>query len=289
MELRELEYFQMVSRLKSFTKASEKLNISQPSITVAIKKLEEELGVSLFSRNTRTVNLTNEGEIFFQRVNKILNDLNNAVLEMNDFSNLKREILKIGVPPSTASNILPKIFKKYKKDNTNIELVINEFSSSGIVNLLEKEELDIGLIGLNTKTNLLETRKTRSIEILVCLPADHPLKDLPTIPFYLLKGDPFILIKEGIIHKIILEECKKNNFQPNVAFYSKLLQNTIPLVSKDIGITFTLDTIIINDSNIIYRSLQDPLYLEIGIAWKRGKLLTKAQQELINFITTCDR
>lgn len=132
---------------------------------------------------------------------------------------------------------------------------------------------------------MLETEEIGAIEIRVCLPTDHPLKDLPVIPFHLLRDENFILMKGGTnVRKIILDEFEKHGFEPNIIFYSKLFQNIRLLVSNGVGITLTTDPMARNNPNIICRSLENPLYLDIGLAWKKGKFLTKAQRELINFI-----
>ena len=88
MELRQLEYFQMASRLKNITRAAERLRVSQPNITVAIKKLESELGIQLFDRSQKQLSLTPEGAVFLERVEVALRNIQDAVLEINDYKQL---------------------------------------------------------------------------------------------------------------------------------------------------------------------------------------------------------
>ena len=90
MELRQLEYFQMASRLKNITRAAERLNVSQPNITVAIKKLETELGIKLFDRSQKQLSLTPEGNIFLNRIELALRSIQDAVLEVNDYKQLQK-------------------------------------------------------------------------------------------------------------------------------------------------------------------------------------------------------
>ena len=85
MELRQLEYFQMASRLKNITRAAERLKVSQPNITVAIKKLEAELGVQLFDRSQKQLTLTPEGTVFLNRIDIALRIIQDALLELNDY------------------------------------------------------------------------------------------------------------------------------------------------------------------------------------------------------------
>ena len=98
MELRQLEYFQMASRLKNITRAAERLRVSQPNITVAIKKLEAELGIQLFDRSQKQLALTPEGAVFLNRIELALRNIQDAVLEVNDYKQLQKGTIKIGIP-----------------------------------------------------------------------------------------------------------------------------------------------------------------------------------------------
>ena len=99
MELRQLEYFQMASRLRNITRAAERLRVSQPNITVAIKKLEAELGIQLFDRSQKQLALTPEGAVFLNRIELALRNIQDAVLEVNDYKQLQKGTIKIGIPP----------------------------------------------------------------------------------------------------------------------------------------------------------------------------------------------
>ena len=115
MELRQLEYFQMASRLKNITRAAERLNVSQPNITVAIKKLETELGIKLFDRSQKQLSLTPEGNIFLNRIELALRSIQDAVLEVNDYKQLQKGTIKIGIPSMIGAYLFPKIFSSFQQ------------------------------------------------------------------------------------------------------------------------------------------------------------------------------
>ena len=94
MELKQLEYFQMTSRLKNITRAAKRLSVSQPNITVAIKKLEAELGIQLFERSQKQLSLTPEGAVFLNRIEQALRNIQDAVLEVNDYKQLQKGTIK---------------------------------------------------------------------------------------------------------------------------------------------------------------------------------------------------
>ena len=110
MELRQLEYFQMAAKLKNITRAAERLRVSQPNITVAIKKLEAELGIQLFDRSQKQLSLTPEGTIFLTRIELALRNIQDAILEVNDYKQLQKGTIKIGIPSMIGAYLFPRIF-----------------------------------------------------------------------------------------------------------------------------------------------------------------------------------
>lgn len=99
VELRQLKYFHLVTQLGSVTKAAEKLHIAQPAISIAIQKLEQEIGVQLFDRSQKYFVLTIEGHAFLQRIDDILNRLQDTIIEMNDYRQHRKGSIRIGIPP----------------------------------------------------------------------------------------------------------------------------------------------------------------------------------------------
>lgn len=286
MELRQLEYFYTVSKLKSFTKASEVLCVSQPSITISIKKLEEELGLNLLERSNRKINLTECGEIFYGRIENLLDNLNNIILEMNDLKLNQKETINIGIVPMAGEYIYKKIFMNYKNHNT-IKINIINAGSQEIIKLIEEDVLDMGIIILSNIPSNLDVIEIKQNETVVCISKEHKFKDMETIPFEILKDEDFILPSEGTYtRKIILKECEKNNIDPNIILTSTQIETSKSLVSENIGITFLEKDIAKKNLDILCKSLQNPIYKQSGLVWKSGKYLSKNKKELINFISS---
>ena len=285
MELRQLEYFIAVTNLKSFTKAADKLHVAQPSITIAIKKLEDSLGVILLERKQKNIDLTKEGEVFYKRANEIINRVTNVEKEMYDFKKSKKEIIKVSIPPLIGFHMLPKIFSQYYNKNSNVELEIVEVGSLQTVELLEAGEIDLALIIQSHKNDCIETTPINAREILLCLPKEHSLAKQKTIPFEMLKDERFLLLKEGnYIRKRILNECKHHNFEPNIIYQSTQIESICTLISNGIGVSFLLDTIATRNKDITCRSLKNPIKVSIAIAWNKNKYVTKSQRQFIDFV-----
>lgn len=285
MDLRQLEYFQAVSRLQSFTRAAEELHVAQPSITNAIHKLEETLGLQLFDRSQKKVTLTPEGQAFLLRVEKILFDLRQALDEMQDFKKLHKGTIKFAAPPMIGAYLFPNIFTHFKAAYPDLNLVVYEEGSLAARSLIEKEELDLGIIILPECQTMLNTVPITKEEIMLCLSPDHPLSRITPVSFTQLRNEPFILLKEEFFHRrLVLDECARHCFSPHIVFSSNQIETIKAMVAKNVGISFLMDMVVRNNSKIVSVPLVDPLSITIGLAWKKGKYLSKAAQAFIDFI-----
>lgn len=286
MEIRQLEYFQMTCRLNSISKAAEQLHVAQPSVSIAIQKLEEELGVQLFQRTQRRIALTSEGHIFLQRVNTILTHINDSINEMKDLQMHPKSSIKIGIPPMIGILLFPEIFAQFRKQYPHIEISAVEGGSLSIQNLVEQNRIDIGIITQSKSSPLLKTLPITTGQIHVCLPLHHPLSSLSSIPFEQLRNQPFILLKEDTYNrKRVIEECKKHHFTPNIVFSSSQIETIINLLELDIGISFLFDAIAKKYPSIYSCPLSDPLDFQIVLAWNPNKYLTNAVKAFIDFMT----
>lgn len=286
MDLRQLEYFQMVAKTNSITRAAEQLHVSQSTVTLAIQKLEDELGSLLFDRSQKQLSLTTEGHVFVQKVSDALNLLQDGIVEVNNYRQLKKGTLKVGVPPMLGSFLFPEIVAGFTKIYPALQLSIVEESSFELRQLLEKGELDLGIINLYHPSPLLETLALGKEQIVACLPLTHSLANRSSISLSEIKDELFILFKEGAYNrKIILEECKVHGFTPTILLSSDQIETMKGLVVKGVGICFLIEDIARKGTNYMSIPLTNPLYLNYGLAWKRDKYLSLATQALINFIT----
>jgi DNA-binding transcriptional LysR family regulator len=285
MELRQLEYFSKVSKLRSFTRAAEQLHVAQPSVTNAIRKLEEEFELQLFDRTQKKVVLTSEGEIFLQRVERILYEIRETFVEMNDYKILNKGTIKIGVPPMIGAYLFPDIFTQFKKAYPDLEVLVFEEGSMAARTMLEKAELDLGLIILPNSTNVFHTMPVITQQIVLCTSLDHLLCHEASVSFPQLKNEDFILLKEDSFHRhIIIQECKKHQFTPKIVFSSGQIQTIKALVASGVGISFLMQMVTKDNPRITTIPLTDPIELKIGLAWKKDRYVSKAAQAFIRFL-----
>lgn len=193
MELRQLRYFLVVADELHFGRAAERLHLTQPPLTVAIKGLERELGVQLFDRTTRRVTLTAAGHAFKDRVQAAVAELDDAAGDVADVAAGKSGKLRVGFVSSASYTTVPEAIRAFRQQRPRIDLVLNPLTSGEQIEQLLDGTLDLGLIrdpgdvpGLNLE--LLSTE-----DLVVVLPDTHHLAAAQELRPGDLEGEPMIL------------------------------------------------------------------------------------------------
>src|SRR6266571_1176489 len=177
MELHQLRYFVAVAEQRHFTKAARGLRVAQPSVSRAIRVLEEELGTPLLHRMKGNVALTSAGEIFLPWARRVLVDL-------------RRGRLAVGATPSLTITLLPPALAKFHDSFPGIHLVVHEAGSRDLVAELQQGALDVALVIMPLRHEALETAPLLREELVVAVPREHALASRKMVPIAELKGLP---------------------------------------------------------------------------------------------------
>jgi DNA-binding transcriptional LysR family regulator len=175
MEMHQLAYFESVSRHLHFTRAAEELNVAQPSVSQQIRKLEAELGTPLFHRMKRNVALTEAGVLFLKHARSVLQELDEARVEVQELTGLRKGTLAVGAPPSVGTHLFPRALAAFSQRHPGISLTFREAGSRTLVQLLEDGELDLAVVIQPIRHPALETRPLLEEELLLAVPHAHPL------------------------------------------------------------------------------------------------------------------
>lgn len=284
LELRQLEYFQMASRLKNITRAAQRLKVSQPNITVAIKKLESELGILLFDRSQKQLSLTPEGAVFLSRIEAALRCIEDAVLEVNDYKQLQKGTIKIGIPPTMGAYLFPKIFSGFQHLHQGLDVMLSEDGSISIREKLERDELDFGIVIITNVPPTLNVLPMSRSQLMVCVPADGELAQRRAISSEDISRSNLIMMKEGsYLREILQGRLRQWGIAPNVVLESSQIVTIKGLVAHGVGIAFLLEFISESTSEIKSIPFEEPIYVDIGLAWKKDRYVSKAAQAFIDF------
>ena len=284
MELRQLEYFQMASRLKNITRAAERLRVSQPNITVAIKKLEAELGIQLFDRSQKQLSLTPEGAVFLARVEVALRNIQDAVLEVNDYKQLQKGTIKIGIPPMMGAYLFPRIFSSFQRRYSHLDVYLHEEGSVAIREQLERDELDFGIIIIPDSSSNLQLLPMARSQIVCCVPEDSDLAARKAVTLQDIEERSLIMLKEGsFLRQTMLHKMKAADVTPNIVLESNQVVTILGLVASGVGNAFLLEMIARDAPGIRAIPLATPGYVDVGLAWKRDRYISRAAQSFIEF------
>lgn len=197
MELRQLEYFLMVSDLTSFTRAAERLYVSQPAVTNAVRSLEEELGIQLFDRSQRKVSLTTEGKIFYRHIQNIMQGISTTLSEINDLKSHNRGHLTIGVTPLAGIPSTSRLLAEFRTAYPNISISLVEDNVRTLLELLHTNKLDFAFV-----FDLPEQEQARlhclplpQEELMVCCSRYHRLCRMNSVTLAALTEESFLLME----------------------------------------------------------------------------------------------
>ncbi len=284
MELRQLEYFQTASRLRNITRAAQKLKVSQPNITVAIKKLEAELGILLFDRSQKQLTLTPEGAVFLKRIEVALHNIDDALLEVNDYKHLQKGTIKIGIPPMMGAYLFPKVFSGFRQIHPNLDVLLFEEGSVTIREKLENDELDFGIIIVPDNPRNLDVLKMSRNQLMVCVAQNSPLAAKACIDSADLAAADLIMFKEGAyLREVVRNKLNALNIAPRTVLESSQIVTIKGLVAHRVGIAFLLDFICENSRDIKPIPFCEPIFVDIGLARKKDRYVSKAAQAFIDF------
>ena len=284
MELRQLEYFRMTAKLRNLTRAAAELEVSQPNITVAIQKLENLLDLRLFDRSQKQVLLTAEGEIFLRRVEPALDILHDALRELEDYKNLSKGNIRIGIPPMIGAYLFPRICSDFQKIYPHLSISLYEEGSMAIRENLEAGELDFGIIILSDVPATLNTFPMCTSELVACVPGNSPLAARPSLRLKDFDGENLIVMKHGsFIRRMLSDRFADMGIAPNVVLESNQIEIIKHLVANGIGLAFLLDCVTKGDQSFHVLSFNRPMHFDIGLAWKKDRYISKAAAAFMDF------
>ncbi|KRB85521.1 LysR family transcriptional regulator [Sphingomonas sp. Root710] len=238
MELRLLHYFVTLAETSNFHRAAERLHISQPPLTVAIRKLEQELGAPLFDRNPRGVTLTAAGEAALEPARATLAQAEQVRQAAKQGVAGERGRLTIGFVGSATFALLPRLIEPFRRKYPAVELILNEGNSLEIQNKVEAGSLDLGLVRLPLqRSSKVTTAVVERDQLVAALPNSHPLARKRRLDLRQLADEPFIVHSEvSILRATTVAACQNAGFVARIVQEAVQLQTILSLVQSGLGV-----------------------------------------------------
>lgn len=287
MDIRQMQALIEVARLRSFTKAAEALYITQPTISKTVKAMEEELGVVLFDRVGKTIELTDAGRIIVTQAQQIVTSFQNLMSELDDLRNLKKGHLRIGLPPMVGASFFPKVIGEFHERYPDITIQLFEDGAKKVEQDVAGGALDVGVVVLPTVEAELSSFAFVEEKLNLVVHPSHPLAERESAELTELSQDGFVLFREDFtLHDRIIGECAKAGFQPHVIYESSQWDLISETVAVGLGVTLLPETICreIDDEGVRIIPLVKPVIpWKLGIVWRDDRYLSFATREWIRF------
>ena len=242
MELRRIQYFVAVAEEGHFGRAAQRLRIAQPPLSQQIKALEAEMGVGLFHRTTRRVELTAAGERFLQRARGILAAVDDAVAEAGQVADGRLGRIAIGFTGSATYDLLPSLVRVLRAELPGIELDIHgEMLTPDQVTALTDGTLDLGLLRPPVRSTALEVAVLRREPLIAVLPEHHPLAAGGRDRVWLsdLRDDPFISYpshNRSVVYEAVIDACQRAGFVPGSVHEVSETSTLVSFVAAGLGV-----------------------------------------------------
>jgi LysR family hydrogen peroxide-inducible transcriptional activator len=288
MEMNQLRYLVALARTGNFSRAAEQCNVSQPSLSQQIQKLEDELGERLFDRMKRQTKLTSHGEAFFRRAVSILEEAEMAVREAAEAKSLISGTCTIGILPTIAPYFLPETIVLFAQKYPGVEIVVQEDTTAQLLKQVMTYEIDFAIASHPIQDRRLEIKELFAEELLLALPPGHPLARKRTVNAAALKRERLIVMRqEHCLGDQVLSFCAQRDVKPTISFRSAQLETIHALVSAGLGLSLIpeMATRIERSDALEYRSIQGPRPKRKIIAlWPKQRPLGHAARAFLDMV-----
>ena len=279
-----LHYFVTIADLGSYTRAAEKLNIAQSALSIAVRKLEQELGLVLLNRNNKGIEVTKEGEVLLQHSRGILAKITDAETALEELQGLKQGEVKIGIPGMMGSYFFPEIIMAFKLKYPQLNLTIVEAGSQTLKEKLLSGELDLGVIVDSKLPDNLHTQPLVSPQMVAAVSSCHPLASQANISYRDFFEHELVMFKSGYFHREVLDRlCTTHELTAQYSFETNLITMILNIVRNEFAITALLELVTDHEADITGIPFSPPIFLDLVLAWRKDGYLSLANQHFIQF------
>ncbi len=282
MEIQQLYYYMELCKQKNFTEAGYACNMTQGALSKQIRKLENELGITLIRRNTRKFELSKEGEIFLSYAKKMTGTYEEMLKSVQ-----KNQEIKIGCMPVLAPYHFARLVADFRKEYPDIKLVIDERIASEIQENSDRYDF------LILRENMMEDQKNFRFsqlyddKLCAVLYEKHPLYGRDRLQLKELKDDVFIFPERGSgSYEVFYKSCEKAGFEPKIAFEFPQANTIMSFVSEGVGVTITFSTVYreAKCAGVKMIPLEDELHSVISLFYRKNKPLDYAKKQFLNYV-----
>lgn len=294
MDTNRCREFVVLAQTCNYLQAAEQLFISQSSLSKHIKSLERELGVELFNRTTRRVQLTQQGRTFLPFARKLASTAHDAEVALSHVDDNYRRVLEVGSIPVMVPYGITELLHRYEAEHRGVRLRITEGEADQLKDLLRRRKLEAafirewdGDVANDSGDEEFTTVPFVDDQLAAVLPAGHPLASRASVRLSDLANEEFLLLPEGtVMNSLITDACAAEGFVPEVRYRGTRAENIIDLVGRGMGVSLLMRTpaAYLTRSAVSIVDLEQPIVTKIKLYRLRDREPSREMQEFLEYL-----
>jgi len=285
MDKRQLQIFRQVAINYSFTRAAEQLHMAQPAVSIAVAKLEAELAVKLLNRVDKKVSLTDAGRALLVRADRILDEFEQASNEIRDLQVLNSGEVRFDTPAMLGSYYFPEKLALFRQAYPNIQFQITAEGTRRSEQMLLNGETDMAIVNMVGRSQAIESHHLVKEEVVLCVAKNHVLAQSLSLSLKDLQQQDFIVYHQGYhLRQIFQRLAREAMMKPNIVLETDLLRLMVSMLSQGLGMGLCLRRLVDAEPSLVAIPFDTPEYIEMGIGWKRGSYLSRANRVFVEFL-----
>ena len=290
-----IQYILEVARCSGITRAAEKLYITPSALSKFVQAREEEMNIRLFRRLGKKFVLTDAGQYYVRKCEKIERIQNEVDQQMKHLANLNNNIICLGVQPSFSDVTLRKVIPEFQKHYPKMKVILQEYPKDQLISMIKNQKIDVALATTDKKETDLEYRKVKLCQIVMAVRKDHSLLEktefsYPWINLEQCAAEENVMLLPGSLFRKIADEVyAKAEAEPNIVYQISGTRTGLACVAYNHGVMITLDHMIFNNvfaEQILPLSIgEKPMYTDLDLVYMKDTVLTKEIETLKNIMT----
>lgn len=286
--LRQLRAFIAVARTGSFTVAAESMHVTQSALSSLIKEMEQALGVQMFDRTTRRLELSEVGKDFYPLIDKLVLDLDGVLGEINSLKALKKGVVRIAVPQLFACTLLPQVMGEYRKHYPDVQVKLIDCSVESVVSRVLTGEVDIGIGPERNLVSGIDATLLFEMPFMLVFPKKHPLEKKSRVTWADAASLPLITLQGEFAERLALDlHGDFRNVTLNPTNEVTFMTTALAMVSANLGVTACLPYAesLVKLYQLQMRRLRDPEVTRKFFVFSRhGRSPMPAAESFVNFL-----
>ncbi len=289
MTLNQLRYFCTACRTHSITKAASELYVTQPAVSLAIRELENEFDVTLFYRNKTPLELTDAGRQFYEKASSFLREGDELQRQLQKLNEV-HPVLKLGIPPILSTIFFPELWNAFHAKYPTIPLELHEYGSVRACQLVRTEQLDIGLVNMEQyDIDQLESIPLIWEQLLYVVDPSHKRASQKVMNMEDFKEEQLLMLNaDSVQNELLGMRFQQLQISPTILMKSSQIYTMLKFIHQGNCGGFLYEDHLPQFPDCVGLPLNPPLYVQIGIVWKKGLFLREEMQCFIDFMKDYD-